>query len=610
MTNGEESGVFAGNCDNSAAALSEADIGAVRATLQRLLASPDFANAPRLQRFLTYVVDATLEGRANAIRGYAIAVDVFDRPTDFDPQTDSLVRVEAGRLRQKLDAYNQGPGLGDPWRITLPKGGYVPRFAERQREAAGPAPGATPPALAQDPKSGRPRARIAVALVAALAVIGMAAAVGFTLLGQRESSSGNTVQAVETSAPQLAPAPAVGILPFAALATEPSATEAAATVASGLTTLVTADLVRFRQFFVLAQRSAAALIRTGDDPIAAALAANLDYVVDGTVRLEGEAFVVTASLIDTREGQTVWTETFHESTVGNGVLALESRIAGAIVTALAQPYGVLNRQLSRAAHHAALPATLASYACILEADQYYATYDRAEFAEALDCLTKALEQEPDYAHGWAYLAYLRLDELRYGYRDTTRTVAIDEALTAAKRAVALEPENAMAQRAMAAVLFTKGDIEGFRRHADRALELNPNDSDALADLGGKIAYSGDWERGLALRQAAIERNPAHPPSYRIPFVFDAYRRGDDAAALAELDRIDLPDFLMTGLLRAAVLGRLGPPEKASEAVAKLMAIEPDAATLARDYFGYWNISPELTDELIDGLDRAGLKVST
>ena len=606
MTNGEVTGVSAGSRGESSAALAEADIAAVRATLQRLLASPDFANAPRLQRFLTYVVDAALEGRANAIRGYAIAVDVFDRPTDFDPQTDSLVRVEAGRLRQKLDAYNQGPGLADPWQITLPKGGYVPRFARRQLTTAGSTPAAAPLAPERELEPAKPRAKIVVAFVAALAVIGMALAVGFSQLGQREPLPAETELVAGTSEPQLTPAPSVAILPFAALATEPSA----ATVASGLTTLVTADLVRFRQFFVLAQRSAAALTRIGDDPIAAALAADLDYVVDGTVRREGEAFVVTASLIDARDGQTVWTQTFRESAVGNGVLELESRIAGAIVTALAQPYGVLNRQLVRAAHRAALPDTLASYACILEADQYYATYDRAEFGEALDCLTRALEREPDYAHGWAYLAYLRLDELRYGYRDTTPAAAIDEALNAAERAVTLEPENAMAQRAMAAVLFTNGDLEEFRRHADRALELNPNDSDALADLGGKIAYSGDWERGLALRQEAIERNPAHPPSYRIPFVFDAYRRGDDAAALAELDRIDLPDFLMTALLRAAALGRLGPSEEASEAVAELMAIEPNAAALARDYFGYWNISPELTDELIDGLDRAGLKVST
>jgi adenylate cyclase len=381
-------------------------------------------------------------------------------------------------------------------------------------------------------------------------------------------------------------------------------------VADGLTTLITAELVSFRQFFVLARRSATALASGDADAIAAARAAALDYVVDGTVRREGDAFVVTASLVDTTSGQAVWSETFRESATGSEVLELESRIAGAIVTALAQPYGILNRQLARAAHRADLPDKLSSYACILEADHYYATYAMADFRSALACLEATLAAEPDYAHAWAYLAYLRLDALRYGYGLETAEGTIEAALAAASRALDLEPENAMAQRAMAAVLFTEGDLEGFRRHAELALELNPNDSDALADLGGKIAYSGDWERGLALRRQAIERNPAHPPAYRIPFAFDAFRRGDDAVALAELDRIGLSNFLITSLLRAAVLGRHGPPAAAEAAVAELLALQPDAASYARDYFRYWNLSPELVDDLLDGLSRAGLDVST
>ncbi len=601
MTNGEAAGVLSGTCEVPADALSKTDARAVRAALESILASQEFASAPRLQRFLTYVVETTLGGHADSIRGYAIAVDVFDRPADFDPQVDSLVRVEAGRLRQKLDAYNNGPGVNDAWLITLPKGGYVPRFARRDPMVKNARAEPAPPVA-------KPRAKLAMGVIASIAVIGLMLTIGLALVRDRAAPVSSEFEATVSSVAQ--PAPALGVLPFAALATEPLTAEATATVANGLTTLVTADLVRFRQFFVLAQRSAEALTRSGEDPIAAARAADLDYVVDGTVRREGDAFVVTASLIDTLDGQTVWTETFRESAVGNGVLALEDRISGAIVTALAQPYGILNRQLVRAAHRAALPDTLASYSCILQADHYYATYDQADFATALACLEAALEREPDYAHGWAYLAYLRLDELRYGYRSNTSQAAIEAALAAAKRAVELEPDNAMAQRAMAAVLFTKGDIDGFRRHADRALELNPNDSDALADLGGKIAYSGDWVRGLALRQQAIDQNPAHPPSYRIPFVFDAFRRGDDAAALAELERIDLPNFLMTRLLKAAVLGRSGPQEKASKAVAELLVLEPDAAGLARDYFGYWNLSPELIGQLVDGLGRAGLDVSS
>jgi tetratricopeptide (TPR) repeat protein len=121
-----------------------------------------------------------------------------------------------------------------------------------------------------------------------------------------------------------------------------------------------------------------------------------------------------------------------------------------------------------------------------------------------------------HAHGWAYLAYLRLDELRYGYAQDPLGRELEAAAAAARRAVELEPGNAVAQRALAAVLFTAGDLEGFLRHAERALDLNPNDSDALADLGGKIAYAGDWERGLAMRTRAMERNPAHPPPTASP----------------------------------------------------------------------------------------------
>ena len=127
MTNGEANG------SGSASAPSAE---AVRAALGRIVASPEFAGSPRLQRFLTHVVEAALEGRTADLRAYPVAVDVFDRPQDFDPQTDSLVRVEAGRLRQKLDAYYTGSGRHDPLRIGLPKGGYAPRFEPRAPRAA------------------------------------------------------------------------------------------------------------------------------------------------------------------------------------------------------------------------------------------------------------------------------------------------------------------------------------------------------------------------------------------------------------------------------------------------------------------------------------------
>jgi hypothetical protein len=68
----------------------------VRNEVERVLTSEGFAHSPRLQRFLAYLVDRTLEGRAYQIKEYAIAVDVFDRSPDFDGRTDTIVRSKRG----------------------------------------------------------------------------------------------------------------------------------------------------------------------------------------------------------------------------------------------------------------------------------------------------------------------------------------------------------------------------------------------------------------------------------------------------------------------------------------------------------------------------------
>ena len=71
----------------------------IQDALQRVLASRDFVNSERKQRFLKFVVQETLAGRAGRIKAYAIALDVFDRGPSFDPVADPVVRIEAGRLR-------------------------------------------------------------------------------------------------------------------------------------------------------------------------------------------------------------------------------------------------------------------------------------------------------------------------------------------------------------------------------------------------------------------------------------------------------------------------------------------------------------------------------
>ncbi|MCP5201159.1 MAG: tetratricopeptide repeat protein [Gammaproteobacteria bacterium] len=112
------------------------DDSAVIAQLERILASPQFADAPRQQRLLRYLVECSLAGETERLKGYTLGVDVFDRPADFDPSLDAIVRVEAGRLRTKLRDYYAGPGMADALQFVLPKGGYVMRFEANAAPAA------------------------------------------------------------------------------------------------------------------------------------------------------------------------------------------------------------------------------------------------------------------------------------------------------------------------------------------------------------------------------------------------------------------------------------------------------------------------------------------
>jgi tetratricopeptide (TPR) repeat protein len=108
---------------------SEGDRTLIRRQLERILKSAPFLQSRRRQRFLEYIVHETLAGRGERLKGYSIALEVFGRPETFDPMADPIVRIEAGRLREKLRCYYDTDGSSDPVRIELPRGTYRPRIA-------------------------------------------------------------------------------------------------------------------------------------------------------------------------------------------------------------------------------------------------------------------------------------------------------------------------------------------------------------------------------------------------------------------------------------------------------------------------------------------------
>jgi hypothetical protein len=99
-----------------------------RAELQAVLQSPVFARSPALSHLLSYLCEKTFAGETDQIKEYSVALDVFDRQDSFDQDTDSIVRVQANRLRKRLGEYYAKDGASHSIHITIPVGQYVPAF--------------------------------------------------------------------------------------------------------------------------------------------------------------------------------------------------------------------------------------------------------------------------------------------------------------------------------------------------------------------------------------------------------------------------------------------------------------------------------------------------
>src|SRR6476469_716982 len=226
----------------------ESDQKAIRQQLERILHSGPFHQSQRRQRFLEYLVTETLAGRSDRLKGYNIALEVFDRPETFDPTVYPLVRIEAARLREKLREYYGTDGQGDPIHIDLPKGTYTPQIEFRQPTTPGTRldrPDATNPERRLDPSQGP----VASQPGSRKKTLGFLAA--YTMAVLLVLLAGFSAWKWWTPSTPLSEKASIAVLPFQNIGNDPKWDR----FADGITEDIVTDLSHSKDLFVVARNS-------------------------------------------------------------------------------------------------------------------------------------------------------------------------------------------------------------------------------------------------------------------------------------------------------------------------------------------------------------------
>lgn len=445
--------------------------------LERLFASEEFASAPKMRALLRYLVDATLAGDVERLKGYAIGVDVFERGVDFDPATDPIVRVQAGRLRKLLDSYYNTSGKGDPLRIDIPKGGYIVELHEAGGVASSvvePAPDAAAPleavprAPAVPPPFGRPPFTTWIA-AGALGLLALFA--GHAILQSPEPPATGT--AATDTAPGTVDAITLAVLPF----TDMSKEAPSVAFADGMTDALTTALARVKSIS-LASRTSAFQYREATDLRRIGSDLGVRYVVEGSLQRDGERTLVNVQLIDTASGAHIWAQDYRR-TAGMD-LALQDELVATIAGELRpQLYSATKRALKGSGEHGTAWQLFIKSTWMPGEAQNSLAWEK----ERVTLATQALKLDPDLGQAHSVLA----DKLAYlasvdpaSDTDTTRA----EAAAHARQALELAPSDPDVMFNLTVYHWHTGHLNEAVEAAERTLELDPNHS--LARLHIKV----------------------------------------------------------------------------------------------------------------------------
>ena len=270
----------------------------VRDQLERVLASQVLAGSDQLKRLLRLVVERTLDGQPALLKEYNLGLEVFQRPPDYDPKVDPIVRVQARRLRAKLDEYYTGEGAADPLVIQIPKGAYTPVFERRNHSFP-----------ASKSSAAFRRGWLLLPLGAGLVLA------AFLLW--------------KPLTPPADPDRSVAVLPLKLFAKDDSRLH----IAEQTTETLTTELARNENLRVLSRTTASRYAETSQPLPEIARSLGVRWVVEGGIGFEGSRAYVKLRVVDANSDRKTWAEVYDFEM--RDLIATNARVASELAAAIA-----------------------------------------------------------------------------------------------------------------------------------------------------------------------------------------------------------------------------------------------------------------------------------
>jgi hypothetical protein len=480
------------------------EIWEIRSALEKILSDAEFQRNSSSARFLQFVVEETLAGRGDRLKGFTIATLALGRNTDFDPQSSSAVRVQATRLRHLLAEYYRGPGSQESVRVALPLGSYQPRF-ERHAEAS-------PTSLAEHgtapSRSWRGLRRAQAWRIAGIPIVACLAIASAALLlrshpfadsaAENWSSSKTPVVVVES-------------------ANDFNATKDAADVTQLAVAAIESELSVF-DHFVVKQRADS---NGGDKP---------DYILSIRAKLSASGGAIddfTFHLVYLPTNEIVWSRTFPRISLGDP--ASIDGMTNAVVSEVGEQQmgAILADQLARVA--IARPP-LQGYACLLEAHAYLSIRNPMDRGPVRDCLERELSINARDDHALSLLAFILIRDYLDLPPNNKGLADIERAQELAQLAAEIAPYRSETAAILFRSRFYARRFDDAFAVAPQLLANLPNARLVSANVGVAYISRARYDEGMAIL-SRLEESNLGAPAFSVPtLALAAYMRGDEATA--------------------------------------------------------------------------------